>query len=115
MSAAKSRSSADRFKKAASSRRAASAQAVPEEAPPRPERGRTAVRSKPLRTTVDLSPADHRRLRRIADRLAEDLDMPEVPRRAVWLALLAELDTDEALYERVRERVQESKDDVSTS
>lgn len=64
---------------------------------------------------MDLSPSDHRRLRRIADRLAEELDVPEVSRRAVWLALLAELDADDALYARVRERVRESRDDVSTS
>ncbi|WP_017584284.1 hypothetical protein [Nocardiopsis valliformis] len=115
MSAAKSKSSADRFAKAASSRRTAPAQATPEEAQPRPERGRTAVRSKPLRTTVDLSPADHKRLRRIADRLADDLDVGEVPRRAVWLALLAELAEDDALYERVRDRVKESRDDVDTA
>lgn len=115
MSAAKSRSSADRFKKAASSRRTTPSQAVPEEAPPRPERGHTAVRSKPLRTTVDLSPADHKRLRRIADRLADDLDVGEVPRRAVWLALLAELAEDDALYGRVRDRVKESRDDVDTA
>ncbi|MGW5880234.1 hypothetical protein ACWFMI_27175 [Nocardiopsis terrae] len=113
MSAAKSRSSADRFAKAASSRR--TAPAATEEAQPRPERGRTAVRSKPLRTTVDLSPADHKRLRRIADRLADDLDVGEVPRRAVWLALLAELAEDDALYERVRDRVKESRDDVDTA
>lgn len=114
MSAAKSKSSADRFKKAASSRRAAPAQAAPEEAQPRPERGRTAVRSKPLRTTVDLSPADHRRLRRIADRLAEDLDVPEVPRRTVWLALLSELDADEALYKRVRDRIRADSEEEAT-
>ena len=105
MSAARPTSSADRFARAGRSRGAA----AEEEAQPRPERGRTAVRSKPLRTTVDLSPADHRRLRRIADRLADDLDVSEVPRRAVWLALLAELDHSEALYERVRERVRTDK------
>jgi hypothetical protein len=105
VSAAKSKSNPNRFAKAASSRRAAAPQAAPEEPAVRPERGRTAVRSKPLRTTVDLNPADHRKLRRIADRLAEDLDVPEVPRRTVWLALLAELDADEALYARVLARV----------
>ena len=109
MSAAKSSSSsASRFARAAASRRATQEESSP-------GRGHTAVRSKPLRTTVDLSPSDHRRLRRIADRLADDLDVPEVSRRAVWLALLAELDADEALYARVRERVRESRDDVSTS
>lgn len=109
MSAAKSSSSsASRFARAAASRRATQEESSP-------GRGHTAVRSKPLRTTVDLSPSDHRRLRRIADRLADDLDVPEVSRRAVWLALLAELDADDALYARVRERVRESRDDVSTS
>lgn len=101
MSAARSSSSADRFAKAAGARTRRG------EDEPAPERGRTAARSTPYRTTVDLSPADHRRLRRIADRLADDLDVGEVPRRAVWLALLAELDSDETLYARVRERLTE--------
>lgn len=114
MSAAKSKSSASRFAKAASARRTTTPQSTSDEPAPRPERGRTAVRSKPLRTTVDLSPADHRRLRRIADRLAEDLDVPEVPRRTVWLALLAELDTDEALYERVRDRIRAASEEEAT-
>ncbi len=103
MSAARSSSSSDRFAKAASSRR----KKTETEAPP--ERGRTAVRSKPYRTTVDLSPADHRRLRRLADKLADDLDTGEIPRRSIWLALLAELDDDDALYERVRDRIAESE------
>lgn len=111
MSAAKSRSSASRFAKAAASRRATPEVTATESAQP-PERGRTAVRSKPLRTTVDLSPADHRRLRRIADRLAEDLDVPEVPRRSVWLALLAELDADEALYQRVLARIRADREET---
>lgn len=97
MSAA--RSSADRFAKAAGSRRRSESGDFP------PERGRTAARTKPYRTTVDLSPADHRRLRRIADRLADDLDRGEVSRRQVWLALLAEVDEDPALYQRIRDRV----------
>lgn len=115
MSAAKkspsSASSASRFARAAASRRTTQQ----ESSPSSPERGHTAVRSKPLRTTVDLSPADHRRLRRIADRLAEELDVPEVSRRAVWLALLAELAQDEGLYTRVRGRVRDSRGDVDTA
>lgn len=111
MSAAQSKSDPDRFRKAAEGRKAP----AEEVSAPRPERGHTAVRSKPMRTTVDLSPSDHRRLRRIADRLADDLDMGEVPRRSVWLALLAELSEDEALYERVLERVREGRDDVPTA
>lgn len=112
MSAARSRSNPSRFAKAATARKAPTAE---ESSAPHPERGHTAVRSKPMRTTVDLSPSDHKRLRRIADRLADDLDVGEVPRRSVWLALLAELAEDETLYERVRDRIHESQDDVFTS
>ncbi|MFJ9558371.1 hypothetical protein ACIRPH_31575 [Nocardiopsis sp. NPDC101807] len=112
MSAARSTSSAGRFAKTATSRRttAAGAGADPVKAPSKI--GRTAERTEKFRTTVDLDPADHRRLRRIANRLAEDLDVAEVPRRAVWLALLAELDDDAALYDRVLDRIREARSEV---
>ncbi|MER6625971.1 hypothetical protein [Streptomyces sp. NPDC000931] len=108
MSAAKSRSSASRFAKNATGRRA-TASPTGEVAPPKI--GRTGQRTEKLRTTVDLTPADHRRLRRIADRLAEDLDLVEVPRRAVWLALLAEIDADEALYAKVLDRIKTDREE----
>src|SRR5690606_22965706 len=95
---AKPSSSASRFARAAASRRTAEGQEPP-------QRGRTAPRTADYRTTVDLSPADHRRLRRISEDLAEELGRAEVPRRHIWLALLAELDTDPALRDRIRERL----------
>jgi hypothetical protein len=105
MSAARSTSSAARFAKTATSRRTPAP--APESDTPAtpPSIGRTAQRTKPVRTTVDLPPTKHRRLVRIADQLAEDLDLREVPRVWVWLALLAELDADSELYARVRERI----------
>lgn len=107
MSAARSKSSADRFAQTATSRRIPTPSTAGDDAPapPPPRIGRTAQRTKPVRTTVDLPPAKHRRLVRIADQLAEDLDLREVPRVWVWLALLAELDADSELYARVRERI----------
>lgn len=108
MSAARSKSSADRFAKTAASRRAVPT-STGEAAPPKI--GKTAQRTEKLRTTVDLTPADHRRLRRIADRLAEDLDLVEVPRRTVWLALLAEIDSDETLYAKVLDRIKTTREE----
>jgi hypothetical protein len=114
VSAARSTSSADRFAKTAANRRttAAGAGAAPVKAAPKI--GKTAERTEKLRTTVDLSPADHRRLRRIADRLAEDLGEIEVPRRTVWLALLGEVTEDEALYERVLARIRADRAEDAT-
>lgn len=105
MNAARSTSSADRFAKTAASRRRPAPSTAADDAPAVRPIGSTATRTKLVRSTVDLTPTDHRRLGRLTDRLAEDLDATEVPRRSVWLALLAELDDDGELYERVRERI----------
>ena len=40
--------------------------------------GRTAIRSKPVRITLDLSPELYRQLTRWADEAAEELDVPRV-------------------------------------
>jgi len=108
MNAARSTSSADRFAKTAASRRKHSPS---EDAPAVRPIGSTATRTKLVRSTIDLTPTDHRRLSRIADRLAEELDATEVPRRSVWLALLAELDDDGELYARVRERIRVEREE----
>lgn len=113
MSAARSTSSAARFAKTATSRRTPAATAETDVPAARPAIGRTAQRTKPVRTTVDLPPAKHRRLVRIADQLAEDLDLREVPRVWVWLALLAELEADSELYARVRERIKAEQADLA--
>ncbi|MET9713344.1 hypothetical protein [Nocardiopsis alba] len=109
MSGPKTRSSATRFAKTATSRRSTTTSSGETVSP---KIGKTGQRTEKLRTTVDLSPADHRRLRRIADRLADDLDLVEVPRRAVWLALLAEVDADEGLYEKVLGRIKADREET---
>lgn len=113
MSAARSTSSAARFAKTATSRRTAPSTESDSPSTSTPSIGRTAQRTKPVRTTVDLPPTKHRRLVRIADQLAEDLDLREVPRVRVWLALLAELDSDDELYTRVRERIRADRDELA--
>jgi hypothetical protein len=55
--------------------RAATARRTPEDAP---AAGRTAIRSKPVRITVDLSPEDYRRLTAWTTSTAAALDVPRV-------------------------------------
>jgi hypothetical protein len=54
---------------------AAARRAEPDARPP----GRTAIRSKPVRITLDLSPDLYRQLTRWADSAAIALDVPRVP------------------------------------
>lgn len=102
-----SASSPARFAQTATSRRTTTTSSADTAAAPI---GHTAARTKPTRTTVDLSPSDHRRLRQLADRAAEVLDVPEVHRREVWLGLLAELADDDALFARVVERIRTARE-----
>ena len=71
----------------------------------RPERGRTAKRSTPVRITIDLDPGDYSTMRRVVMELGLQADRPTLAHSAVWRALLAELDIDGDLAERVVERI----------
>ena len=53
---------------------AAARRTEPDARPP----GRTAIRSKPVRITLDLSPELYRQLTRLADSAAIELDVPRV-------------------------------------
>lgn len=105
MSAARrSASSADRFKAAGSSRRrdAETGQA--------PERGKTARRSKPVRITVDLDPADYRQMKRLVDALADATDIPTLAHSVMWRALLHLAADDPELLERVAGQILADQD-----
>lgn len=55
--------------------RAATARRTPEDAP---AAGKTAIRSKPVRITVDLSPQAYRQLAAWASQVAAELDVPRL-------------------------------------
>jgi hypothetical protein len=67
------------------------------------------VRTDPVRSTVDLSPAHHAQLGTWADEVSLQLGRPPgrrgVTRQAVLAALVAELLTDETMARRVAARL----------
>ncbi|MER7370419.1 hypothetical protein [Nonomuraea wenchangensis] len=103
MSAARSSSSADRFKQAATSRQR-------DEAGQAPARGSTAKRTKPVRITVDLDPADYRTMRRLVDQLAELTDIPPLPHSEMWRALLRRAAADPRLLADIAEQIKADRD-----
>jgi hypothetical protein len=60
-------------------------------------------RTRPVRTTVDMPPDLHRKLKRWAVDAAEHLDVVEVPLAEVVRVLVRRLDTDDALQQQVLE------------
>lgn len=84
----------------------ASRPADPAAAEPAPARGRV-PRVAPVRITVDLDPAQHRRLKRRCADYADDLERPSVHAADVVRALLDELDADAGLAARVQERLRD--------
>lgn len=101
--AARSTSSSERFKQAGSSRRKDTAGQVP-------ERGATARRTKPVRITIDLAPADYRKMKRLVDELADVTDVPTLPHSQMWRAMLAEAADDPGLLTRIAERIRSDQD-----
>lgn len=79
-----------------------SASATPDTASPRVA---TAPRSKPVRLSVDLAPTAYRRLTEFCHSSADALGMARVTSVDVIRALLAELNQDTQLAERVRTRI----------
>lgn len=66
-----------------------------------PEPAPAAPVTKPIRTTIDLSPVDHAKLRRWCNDAADRLGVSEIAKANVWRALLDELVTDRELSTRV--------------
>jgi hypothetical protein len=65
--------------------------------------GRTAIRSKPVRVTLDLSPELYRQLARWADTAAVELDVPRVALvDAVRAMIRVAAESPEAVIERLR-------------
>lgn len=99
MSAARSASSADRFRRAASSRR------KDETTGQAPARGTTARRTKPVRITIDLTPEDYARMRRLVAELADQSGIPTLAHSRMWRVLLARLADDPGLLTDVADRI----------
>lgn len=104
MSTGRSSSSADRFKRAASSRR------KDETTGQAPERGTTARRTKPVRITIDLTPEDYGQMRRLVAELAETTDIPTLPHSHMWRALLRRAADDPELVADVAARIRADRD-----
>ena len=65
--------------------------------------GRTAIRSKPVRVTLDLSPELYRQLTQWADAAAVELDVPRVPLADAMRAMIrVTAEHPEPVLERLR-------------
>jgi hypothetical protein len=65
----------------------------------------TAPRTKPVRVTVELSPIEHRKLRKLCDRFIDELDLAEVARAEIFRALLNLADQDPQLADRLAQEL----------
>lgn len=66
-----------------------------------PRARRTAARTKPVRTTVDLSPELHRKLKTWTASAAERMDVVEVPLADVFRVLIKRLVEEQDLEDQV--------------
>lgn len=69
-----------------------------EPAPPEPSTG---VRTKPIKTTVDLQPVEHRQFRRWCEEAADELGLPAVASSEVVRVLIQLVQDDPTLAARV--------------
>lgn len=99
----RSGSSPDRFAAAGRSRRK-------DESGQAPTPGATARRTKPVRVTLDLDPADYRAMRRLVDELAERTDMPTLPHVAMWRALLHLVADDPTRWDEIAAQIRADLD-----
>lgn len=77
--------------------------------PDAPVPGQTAVRVKPVRITVDLTPADYRQLREWAESAAADLDLPKLAIADVVRAMITVVSVDSGIGAEVRERIRQAR------
>lgn len=75
-----------------------------------PVRGVTARRTKPVRITVDLEPADYRLMKRVVDELADAADIPTLPHSVMWRALLHRASDDPALMAELAAHIRAAHD-----
>ena len=66
-------------------------------------RSKATPRTRPVRVTVELQPVEHRGLRRLCERYADELEVPTVAGAEVLRVLLKLAQTDEQLAARVGE------------
>ncbi|MFE9247223.1 hypothetical protein [Nocardiopsis sp. NPDC006938] len=62
---------------------------------------------KKIRTTFDLDPPDYLRLRSVVTKVATTASRPTLHASDMWRAIIAEVDEDEELVERLAERLRE--------
>lgn len=83
---------------------AASRRAAPDAGPA----GRTAIRSKPVRITLDLSPELYRQLTRWADSAAVALDVPRIPLADAMRAMIrVTTENPDEVIERLRRELEQ--------
>jgi hypothetical protein len=96
--------STDREARREARRKAAHRRAEPDAAPA----GETALRSKPVRITVDLAPELYRRLTRWTGEVAEEIDVAKLPLADVVRAFIRASE-DPAVHARVVAELRELK------
>lgn len=78
-------------------------------APARPLPAAAAVQTKPVRSTVDLSPARHAALKRWSGEIAVEIGRSRVTTQDVLRALVVRLLTDEVLARKIRDDLRQDK------
>lgn len=99
----RSASSPDRFRRAAGSRRK-------DETGREPVRGETARRTKPVRITIDLEPADYQTMRATVADLAGRTDIPTLAHSVMWRVLLRRAARDPELLAELAETIRAEVD-----
>ncbi|MET8146366.1 hypothetical protein ABZU32_39170 [Sphaerisporangium sp. NPDC005288] len=102
--AARSSSSAGRFKAVAGAR------LKDAETGQTPERGTSARRTKPIRITIDLTPEDYQRMKDAVAELARVTDIPTLAHSRMWRALLHQIQDDPDLLAEVAAQIKADQD-----